>query len=82
MGNDAFHVIGFRGSGDKISLFLQDWELAKVALKLPHGPGSVVPGNVCCGKEMWLVWVVSGPVGLPDESLCHGRKKELSGKPL
>ena len=32
MGNDALHFIGFRGSGDKISLFLQDWELAKVAL--------------------------------------------------
>ena len=30
--NDALHVIGLHGSGDKISLFLQDWELAKVAL--------------------------------------------------
>ena len=30
--NDALHVIGLYGSGDKISLFLQDWELAKVAL--------------------------------------------------
>ena len=32
VGNDASHVIGLHGSGDKISLCLQDWELAKVAL--------------------------------------------------
>ena len=30
--NDALHVIGLHGPGDKVSLFLQDWELAKVAL--------------------------------------------------
>ena len=30
--NDALHVIGLYGPGDKISLFLQDWELAPVAL--------------------------------------------------
>ena len=42
--NDALHVIGMHGLGDKISLFLQDWELAKVAL-CPHGPGHAVPGN-------------------------------------
>ena len=29
--NDALHGIGLHGPGDKISLFLQDWELAKVA---------------------------------------------------
>ena len=32
MCNDALHVIGLQESGDKISLFLHDWELAKVAL--------------------------------------------------
>ena len=32
MSNDALHVIGLSGPGDKISLFLKDWELAKVAL--------------------------------------------------
>ena len=32
VGNDALHVIGLFGLGDKISLFLKDWELAKVAL--------------------------------------------------
>ena len=30
--NDALHVVGLHGPGGKISLFLQDWELAKVAL--------------------------------------------------
>ena len=30
--NDALHVIGLYGLGGKISLFLQDWELAQVAL--------------------------------------------------
>ena len=30
--NDALHVIMLSGPGDKISLFLKDWELAKVAL--------------------------------------------------
>ena len=32
VGNDAWHVIGLYVLGDKISLFLQDWGLAKVAL--------------------------------------------------
>ena len=31
MCNDALHVIGLHGSRDKISLLLQDWDLAKVA---------------------------------------------------
>ena len=29
MCNDALHVIGLHGPGGNISLFLQDWELAK-----------------------------------------------------
>ena len=29
--NDALRVIGLHGPGDKISLFVQEWELAKVA---------------------------------------------------
>ena len=32
MCNNALHVIGMYGPGDKISLFSEDWELAKVAL--------------------------------------------------
>ena len=30
--NDALHVIGLYGPGDKVSLFLKDWEFARVAL--------------------------------------------------
>ena len=30
--NEALHVIGMHGSGDKISLCLRDWEMATVAL--------------------------------------------------
>ena len=32
VGNDALHVIGLYVPGGKISLFFEDWELAKVAL--------------------------------------------------
>ena len=32
MGHDALFVIGLHGSGDTLALFLQDWEVAKVAL--------------------------------------------------
>ena len=32
VGNGALFVIGLHGSGDAIALFLQDWEVAKVAL--------------------------------------------------
>ena len=32
VGNDALFVIGLHGSGDTIALFLQDWEVAEVAL--------------------------------------------------
>ena len=28
--NGALHVIGMYGPGDKVSLFLKDWELARV----------------------------------------------------
>ena len=30
--NEASYVTGFHGSGDKISRYLHDWEVAKVAL--------------------------------------------------
>ena len=32
VGNDALFVVGQHGSGDTIALFLQNWEVAKVAL--------------------------------------------------
>ena len=43
--NGALHVIGLCGPGDKVSLFLKGWELARVALIVSHCPGFVVPGN-------------------------------------
>ena len=45
VGNEALHVIGLYGPGDKISLFLQDGELA--GFELPHCPGHAVPGTAC-----------------------------------
>ena len=68
--NDAMHVIGLYGPGDKVSFFLKDWELASVALSChmavdmlcqeTYGPGS------------WFV----------DEPLCHRRKKERKQQAL
>ena len=39
--NDALFVIGLHGSGDTIALFLQDWEVAKVALSCHRALGVV-----------------------------------------
>ena len=57
--NEALHVIGLHGSGDNISL-PAGLGLGKGGIKLSQGPGPLVPGNVRCGKETWLVWVLSG----------------------
>ena len=53
--NDALHVTGLTGPGDKISLFLQDWELAKVALSCHMALDMLCqectrPGR-CCGGQ-------------------------------
>ena len=32
MCTDALHVIGLYGPGDKVSLYLEDWEFARVVL--------------------------------------------------
>ena len=42
--NEALNVIGLHGSGDKISLCLQDWEMAKVSLSC-HMP------RTCCARK-------------------------------
>ena len=47
--NDALHVVGLHGLGDKICLFLQDWELAKVALSC-----HMALDTLC--QEMHEVW--------------------------
>ena len=43
--NEALHVIRLYGSGVKISLFVQDWELAKVALSC-H-----MVLDICCARK-------------------------------
>ena len=50
VGNDALHVIGLYGPGDKISLFLKDWQLAKVALscRMAMLPGGLLSLHECC----------------------------------
>ena len=45
VGNDALHVIGLHGPGDKISLFLEGLGAGEGGIELPHGPGHAVPGN-------------------------------------
>ena len=45
VGNDALHVIALYGLGGKISLFLQDWELAKVALSCRMALDMLCQGN-------------------------------------
>ena len=47
--NEALHVIGLYGLGDKISLFFKDWELARVALSC-----SMALDTLC--QEMPEVW--------------------------
>ena len=46
MCNNALHVIGLHGSGDKISVFFAGLRDGKVGIELPHGPGHFVPRNV------------------------------------
>ena len=43
VGNGALFVIGLHGSGDAIAHFLQDWEVAKVAL-------GILPWT-CCARN-------------------------------
>ena len=45
VGNGALHVIGLCGPGDKVSLFLRDWELARVAVCCHMALEMLLPGN-------------------------------------
>ena len=42
VGNDALHIIGLHGSSDTVSLFLQDCDVAKVALTC----------HTCCARKL------------------------------
>ena len=69
--NDTLHVIGLHGSGDKISLFSQDWELVKVALSCHMALDMLCQEMYEVERKRGWFWVLSGPVGLPDEPPCH-----------
>ena len=43
--NDALHVIGLCGPGDKISLFPAGLGVGKGGIELPRSPVHAVPGN-------------------------------------
>ena len=62
--NDALPVIGLHGFGGKISLFLKDWLLAKVALSCHMAL------DMLC-QEMHEAWLL-GCRG--QEALCHSKK--------
>ena len=66
--DDGMHVIGMYGPGDKISLFLQDWELAKVAL------GCLMALDMLC-QELTGPWY---RVRRCQSALCHSKKSLLS----
>ena len=57
--NEALYVIGLHGSGDKISRYLQDWEVAKVALSC-HIAVDMLCQEVC---EVERSWLLNEPVG-------------------
>ena len=65
--NYALRVVGLHGPGDKISLFLQVWELAKVALSCHMAL------DMLC-QELHEAWK---RLRLPDES-CVKRRREGS----
>ena len=68
MCNEAVHVIGLYGPGDKISLLLQDWELAKVALSCHMAL------DMLC-QEMHEAWLWEWCYR---EACCHGMSVVLS----
>ena len=69
VGNEALHVIGLYGPGDKISLFLKDWELAKVALSCHMGPWTC-SARKCMRPGSWVM-PPRGLLSLHECSLSH-----------
>ena len=64
VGNEALHVIGLCGPGDKISIFFKDWELAKVALSC-H-----LALDMLC-QETHEAWKLGCRC---QEAICHSKK--------
>ena len=71
--NDALHVIGLYGPDDKVSLFLKDWQLARVALSC-HVALDMLYQESARGLVVGLL--------LPEGPLCHRRKKEREQQAL
>ena len=65
----ALHVIGLYGPGDMISLFLKDWELAKVALSC-HRPWTCA--RKCTGSGDWSA-AAKRPFVTAGEAFLTGR---------
>ena len=68
MGNDALHVIGLYGPGDKISL-LGGLGACDGGTALPHRPGHAVPGNaggLAAGLPM-----LRGPLSQQEKPFSH-----------
>ena len=61
MGDGALFVIGLHGSGDGVTHFLQDWEVAKEALSC-HVAFDMLCQGMRSGKETWLVRFLNEPV--------------------
>ena len=66
----ALHVIGLHWSGEKVSFFLEDWELARVALSC-H-----IALDMFC-QEVHEVWLVAGLL-LPERPPCRSMEAFLS----
>ena len=70
--NEALHIIGLHGSGDKVSLFLKDWEFAGVVVSCYMALDMLCQEmHEGCGerKQKWKGGVaglcgLSGPVGI------------------
>ena len=60
--NEAFYVIGLRGSGDNLSLPPRLGG-GKGSPEPPYSIGHAVPRITRSGKETWLVWFLNEPVG-------------------
>ena len=67
--NDALHVIGLYGPGDKVTLFLQDWELAEVALSCHMAL------DMPCQEMQWSLVaglpLLKGPLSQQEKPFSH-----------
>ena len=63
VGDGALFVIRLHGSVDAIALFLQDWEVAMVALSCHTALDKLCQKFFEVEKETWLVWFLNEPVG-------------------